>query len=153
MVCNNIGVNELGHLTFAGQDTVQLAQQYGTPAYLMDEDRIRHNCRIYMDAMNEEGIYLSYDVMPADDVMDWEAVILGMVDDCKEDGSYKSHIGPEELEGFQVMGIVTLDGGDVVSIWFAWREVEDYTMMVTAEVMGESFDMAALLAGIEVPAA
>lgn len=107
----------------------------------------------YMDAMNEEGIYLSYDVMPADDVMDWEAVILGMVDDCKEDGSYKSHTGPEELEGFRVMGIVTLDGGEVASIWFAWREVEDYTMMVTAEVTGESFDMAALLAGIEVPAA
>ena len=51
MVCNNIGVNDLGHLTFAQQDTVTLAQQYGTPAYLMDEDRIRYNCRIYMAAM------------------------------------------------------------------------------------------------------
>ena len=60
MICNNIGVNDLGHLTFGGQDTVQLAQQYGTPAYLMDEDRIRHNCRIYLDAMAEafgEGSY------------------------------------------------------------------------------------------------
>ena len=60
MVCNNIGVNDLGHLTFAGQDTVTLAQQYGTPAYLMDEDRIRYNCHLYMDAMKEalgEGSY------------------------------------------------------------------------------------------------
>ena len=60
MVCNNIGVNDLGHLTFAKQDTVQLAKQYGTPAYLMDEDRIRYNCRLYMDAMKEalgEGSY------------------------------------------------------------------------------------------------
>ena len=60
MVCNNIGVNDLGHLTFAGQDTVDLAKQYGTPAYLMDEDRIRYNCRLYMDAMKEalgEGSY------------------------------------------------------------------------------------------------
>ena len=60
MVCNNIGVNDLGHLTFAGQDTAQLAKQYGTPAYLMDEDRIRYNCRVYMDAMNDalgEGSY------------------------------------------------------------------------------------------------
>ena len=60
MVCNNIGVNEAGHLTFAGQDTTELAKQYGTPAYLMDEDRIRHNCRVYMDAMKEalgEGSY------------------------------------------------------------------------------------------------
>ena len=60
MVCNNIGVNDLGHLTFANQDTVELAKQYGTPAYLMDEDRIRYNCRVYMDAMREslgEGSY------------------------------------------------------------------------------------------------
>ena len=60
MVCNNIGVNDLGHLTFNGFDTVELAQQYGTPAYLMDEDRIRYNCRVYMDAMKEslgEGSY------------------------------------------------------------------------------------------------
>ena len=60
MVCNNIGVNDLGHLTFAQQDTVALAKQYGTPAYLMDEDRIRYNCRVYMDAMRAslgEGSY------------------------------------------------------------------------------------------------
>ena len=60
MVCENIGVNDLGHLTFAGQDTAELAKQYGTPAYLMDEDRIRYNCRLYMDAMKDamgEGSY------------------------------------------------------------------------------------------------
>ena len=60
IVCNNIGVNDLGHLTFNGFDTVELAQQYGTPAYLMDEDRIRYNCRLYMDAMKSslgEGSY------------------------------------------------------------------------------------------------
>ena len=60
MVCENIGINGLGHLTFAGQDTVTLAQQYGTPLYLMDEDRIRYNCRQYLNAMAEslgEGSY------------------------------------------------------------------------------------------------
>ena len=60
MVCNNIGINEAGYLTFAGQDTAALAATYGTPAYLMDEDRIRYNCRVYMDAMKEalgEGSY------------------------------------------------------------------------------------------------
>lgn len=49
--CDNLGVNGAGHLTFAGQDTVALATQYGTPLYLMDEARIRHNCRVYRDAM------------------------------------------------------------------------------------------------------
>ncbi len=51
MICDNIGVNAAGHLTFAGQDTVELARQYATPLYLMDEDRIRHNCRVYREAM------------------------------------------------------------------------------------------------------
>ena len=40
-----------GHLLFAGQDTVSLAKQYGTPLYLMDEDRIRENCRTYIRAI------------------------------------------------------------------------------------------------------
>ena len=49
--CDNLGVSDAGHLTFAGQDTVCLAEQYGTPLYLLDEDRIRQNCRVYRDAM------------------------------------------------------------------------------------------------------
>ena len=52
-VCENISVNREGHLTFAGQDTVVLAQQYGTPLYLMDEERIRHNCRVYTGAFRK----------------------------------------------------------------------------------------------------
>lgn len=51
MLCENINVNEKGHLTFGSVDTVVLAQEYGTPLYLMDEDRIRHNCRVYLEAM------------------------------------------------------------------------------------------------------
>ena len=51
MLCSNIGINESGHLTFAGEDTVRLAAHYKTPLYLMDEDRIRENCRIYKTAM------------------------------------------------------------------------------------------------------
>ncbi|MBE6926396.1 MAG: diaminopimelate decarboxylase [Ruminococcaceae bacterium] len=63
MICKNIAVNEEGHLTFAGQDTTDLANKYGTPLYLMDEDRIRHNCRVYKKAMLEgfgEGSFPSY---------------------------------------------------------------------------------------------
>lgn len=51
MICDNLSVNEKGHLTFAGQDTVLLAEQYGTPLYLMDEDKIREHVRTYRDAM------------------------------------------------------------------------------------------------------
>ncbi|MBQ7010788.1 MAG: diaminopimelate decarboxylase [Clostridia bacterium] len=54
MICKNIGINEKGHLTFAGRDTVDLAKTYGTPLYLMDEERIRENCRIYKNALKRE---------------------------------------------------------------------------------------------------
>jgi diaminopimelate decarboxylase len=51
MISSNVGVNALGHLTFAGRDTVELAEKYGTPLYLMDEERIRKNCRTYIRAL------------------------------------------------------------------------------------------------------
>lgn len=53
MICENLGVNSLGHLTFSGVDTVELAEKYGTPLYVMDENRIRHNCRVYMNAVKK----------------------------------------------------------------------------------------------------
>ena len=51
-LCANMDRQE-GRLRFAGQDTLALARQYGTPLYLMDEDRVRHNCRLYMKAFEE----------------------------------------------------------------------------------------------------
>ena len=54
MICKNIGINEENHLTFAGRDTVELAKKYGTPLYLMDEERIRKNCRVYKTALARE---------------------------------------------------------------------------------------------------
>lgn len=53
MICDNISVNENGHLTFAGYDTVELAERYGTPLYLMDEDKIREHVRAYKTAMEK----------------------------------------------------------------------------------------------------
>ena len=53
MICDNLGINEAGHLTFAGVDTVSLAEKYGTPLYLLDEDKIREKCRIYINAMKK----------------------------------------------------------------------------------------------------
>ena len=53
MICDNIGVNCEGHLTFAGKDTLELAKKYGTPLYLMDENKIREHIRTYKTAMAE----------------------------------------------------------------------------------------------------
>lgn len=52
-ICENISVNSAGHLCFADCDTVELAKEYGTPLYLMDENRIRFNCRVYKNAFSE----------------------------------------------------------------------------------------------------
>lgn len=53
MICDNISVGENGHLYFAGQDTVELAEKYGTPLYLVDEDKLRSNCRTYDNAFKK----------------------------------------------------------------------------------------------------
>ncbi len=49
-ICDNISSNDNGHLMFAGYDTVELAKQYSTPLYLMDEEKIREKCRTYINA-------------------------------------------------------------------------------------------------------
>jgi len=44
-VSDCIQMNGEGHLTIGGCDTVELAQKFGTPAYIYDEAQIRKNCR------------------------------------------------------------------------------------------------------------
>lgn len=51
-VSDCLNVNELGHLTIGGMDTVALAEQYGTPLYVMDEEQIRSNCRKYKNSID-----------------------------------------------------------------------------------------------------
>ena len=53
LICENLSVNQDGVLCFAEQPTDQLAAQYGTPLYLMDEDRIRSNIRTYVTGMEK----------------------------------------------------------------------------------------------------
>ena len=45
--------NDQGGLQIAGVDVAQLAKEYGTPLYLMDEDQVRHACRRYRAAMEQ----------------------------------------------------------------------------------------------------
>ncbi len=52
-VSDNLGINEAGHLTIGKNDTVELAKKFGTPLYVMDEELIRSNCRMYKDAMDK----------------------------------------------------------------------------------------------------
>ena len=65
MVCDNISRDENGRLQFAGFDCETLARKYATPLYLMDEEKIRENCRMYKKALldsfgeNASAVYAS----------------------------------------------------------------------------------------------
>ncbi len=52
-VSDCISVNEKGHLSIGGCDTVELAEQYGTPAYIFDENEIRENLRAFKSSMDK----------------------------------------------------------------------------------------------------
>ena len=52
-VSDCLNVNELGHLTIGGRDTVELAQTFGTPVYVMDEQQIRKSCESYRESINK----------------------------------------------------------------------------------------------------
>lgn len=52
-VSENLNVNEKGNLTIGGVDTVALAEEYGTPLYVMDEDLIRSNLRRFHESIKK----------------------------------------------------------------------------------------------------
>ncbi len=49
----NYSINEKGHFAVCGHDTVELAQKYGTPLYVVDEDKVRKMCRTYKNAVDK----------------------------------------------------------------------------------------------------
>ncbi len=52
-VSKNLSVNDKGDLTIGGIDTVDLAAEYGTPLYVMDEDLIREHCRSFKQSIDK----------------------------------------------------------------------------------------------------
>ena len=53
MLNDSFNVNEKGHLTLGGVDTVELAEKDGTPLYVLDENDIRNNCREFKGAFDK----------------------------------------------------------------------------------------------------
>jgi diaminopimelate decarboxylase len=48
-------LNELGHLEVGGCDTLELAKEFGTPAYVVAEDDLRTRARAFLQAGRESG--------------------------------------------------------------------------------------------------
>lgn len=61
MIHSNISILKNGHLAFSNVDVVELAEKYGTPLYITDENRIRENCRKYKSAVEK---YFGKDSLP-----------------------------------------------------------------------------------------
>ncbi len=53
MIHENLSINNKGELCVAGVSTVDLAAKYGTPLYIMDENKIRENMRAYNEGIKE----------------------------------------------------------------------------------------------------
>lgn len=52
VLTDNVTIKD-GRLYFGKKCAEELAAKYGTPLYVMDEDRIRRNCREYKNALDE----------------------------------------------------------------------------------------------------
>lgn len=53
-------VNPAGHLVCGGVDAVELCEEFGTPLYVMDEERIRDNYRRFLKAFSRRRVRLCY---------------------------------------------------------------------------------------------
>ncbi len=49
----NIKINDKGHLDIGGADAVDIADEYGTPVFVIDENRIRDNYNRFYDAFSK----------------------------------------------------------------------------------------------------
>lgn len=61
LLYKHLSVNDAGHLAIGGLDTLDLAREFGTPAYVMDEDAIRAQMRTYLNAAHT---YFGADALP-----------------------------------------------------------------------------------------
>lgn len=52
-VSENLSVNEKNHLVIGNNDAVELAKEFGTPLYVLDEDLFRKNCKVYKNAIDK----------------------------------------------------------------------------------------------------
>lgn len=53
MLNPNQSINERGHLCIDNCDVIELAKEYGTPLYVMNENVIRNNCREFVNAFEK----------------------------------------------------------------------------------------------------
>ncbi|MDP5273740.1 diaminopimelate decarboxylase [Chengkuizengella axinellae] len=96
--------NDNGHLEIGGCDTTELAKQFGTPLYVVDEELVRQRCREYMDSFRESGLtfqvaYASkaFCVKAICRVMEEEGLSLDVVSDGELFTALEAGFPPERI--------------------------------------------------------
>ena len=84
-------INEQGHLTIGGVDTVELAQKYGTPLVVYDVDQIRRQIRAFKKVFEEEN--MAYAVSYASKAF----AAIAMYQVIAEEGVYTDVVSAGEL--------------------------------------------------------
>lgn len=97
-------INEKHHLEIGGCDTVDLAREFGTPLYVMDEQLIRQNCREFREILmqlypNSEVIYAgkAFLTMGMCQLINEEGLSLDVVSGGELYTAIKSGFPPERI--------------------------------------------------------
>ncbi|MBO5926779.1 MAG: diaminopimelate decarboxylase [Clostridia bacterium] len=53
LICENLSIDSKNQLNIAGVNTVELAEKYGTPLFVIDEKRVREKCKTYISAVKK----------------------------------------------------------------------------------------------------
>src|SRR5699024_2235122 len=49
-------INRQGHLIIGGLNSIDLVEEHGSPLYVMDEDLIRNNCRLFKKSFSNDDV-------------------------------------------------------------------------------------------------
>ncbi|WP_438432286.1 diaminopimelate decarboxylase [Gorillibacterium sp. sgz500922] len=97
-------INGQGHLQIGGCDTAALANTFGTPLYVMDEDLIRRRCREFNEAFQASGLKFqvafaskAFCVMAMCRLIEEEGLTLDVVSDGELYTALQAGFPPERI--------------------------------------------------------
>src|SRR5438094_933995 len=105
-------VNERGRLEIGGCDLIELAEKFGTPAYVYAEDDIRTRAREYKGAF--ESRTDRFEVVYASKAFPCTAVYRLLMEEGLDLGGLHAHLGSQvfDLEPFERLAEVLVGIGD-----------------------------------------
>ncbi len=112
----DLDINEKGHLMIGGADTNQIAKDYGTPLYVMDENKIRENYRKIYRAFSKH--YADFQIFYACKAN----TNLAIMRILEEEGSGIDAVSPGEIY------ISLLAGFDANKVLYTGNNIKDEEM-------------------------